>query len=266
MSWFRSVVRSIKLMGYFVRFGGELIVLRPETRRERAEWLHRFCSTALRGLGLELTVEGAFPGRGAVISNHLSYIDIVVFAALSPCVFCSKAEIEKVPVLGWMTTMAGTIYVERGRGGSALKARGQMQAAAEAGLPVVFFPEGTTTNGRELLPFHSGLLAQAMDVDEPVTAAFLHYTLDEDNGPGIVEEDDMCWWGERSMWAHVFRFLGLKGAHATVRFSGEPIRFSSDVLHRKAAAVEARGAVLALSGFGEAVSQGELALADADAG
>ncbi len=267
---FLSLVRSIKLAGYFVRFGSELFVTQPQTRWERAAWLHRFCRTALDGLGLKLTIEGNLPARGAVISNHLSYIDIVVFAALSPCVFCSKAEIEKVPVLGWMTTMAGTIYVERGRGGSALKARSGMQAAADAGLPVVFFPEGTTTNGKQLLPFHSGLLAQAMDVDEPVTAAFLHYTLDQDNGPGIKAEDDMCWWGERSMWAHVYRFLGLKGAHATIRFAPAPIRFSSDLLHRKRAAVEARRAVLALGGLREdgqeveEAAQGELELADLD--
>jgi 1-acyl-sn-glycerol-3-phosphate acyltransferase len=243
-----SLVRSVKLAGYFVRFGAELLLTRPQTRQARAAWLHRFCSTALRGLGLKLSVEGEFPARGALISNHCSYIDIVVFAALSPCVFCSKAEIEEIPVIGWMTTMSGTIYVERGRGGSALKARGGMKAAADAGLPVVFFPEGTTTNGTELLPFHSGLLAMAMDVDEPVTAAFLHYALDDDNGPGITAQDDVCWWGERDMWAHVFRFLGLKGAHATVRFGDGPIRFTSDVLHRKAAAVEARSAMLQLAG------------------
>jgi 1-acyl-sn-glycerol-3-phosphate acyltransferase len=272
---FRSVVRSVKLAGYFVRFGSELLVTRPQTRPERAAWLHRFCRTALLGLGLELTVEGKFPERGAVISNHLSYIDIIVFAAIRPCVFCSKAEIEKVPILGWMTTMAGTIYVERGRGGSALKARGEMQAAAEAGLPVVFFPEGTTTNGRGLLPFHSGLLAQAMGVEEPITAAFLHYTLDRENAPGIKAEDDMCWWGARSMWAHIFRFLGLDGPHATVRFGQQPLRFSSDVLHRKAAAVEAREAVLRLGGLsgagpdsgqdsGQEAEQDELQLADLD--
>ena len=247
MGFGRSTVRSIKLLGYFVRFGTELLVTQPKTRQARAAWLHRFCSTALRGLDLKLTIEGDFPARGALISNHLSYIDIVVFAALSPCVFCSKAELRSAPVLGWMTTMAGTVYVERGRGGSALKAKSGMKAAAEAGLPVVFFPEGTTTDGTKLLPFHSGLLAQAMTVDEPVTAAVLRYTLDEDNGPGITASKDVCWGDDRPMWGHVFRFLGLRGAHATVCFGDGPIRFSSDLLHRKLAAVEARNAVLDLA-------------------
>jgi 1-acyl-sn-glycerol-3-phosphate acyltransferase len=250
-----SVLRSVKLVGYFVRFGGELLVTRPKSRNARAEWLHRFCATVLEGLGVELTVEGQFPARGALISNHLSYIDIVVFAAMSPCVFCSKAEIEHWPVVGWLATMAGTVYVDRGKGGSAIKAGSGMKAAAEAGLPVVFFPEGTTTNGREMLPFHSGLLAQAMEIDEPVTAAYIRYALDEDNGPGDSVEDDVCYWGDRSMWPHVFRFLGLRGAHAFVKVGDGPIEFSADELHRKAAALEARDAVAGLSGL--AVDEGE---------
>ncbi len=166
---------------------------------------------------------------------------------MSPCVFCSKAEIEHWPVVGWLATMAGTVYVDRGKGGSAIKAGSGMKTAAEAGLPVVFFPEGTTTNGREMLPFHSGLLAQAMAIDEPVTAAYVRYRLDEDNGPGVLVEDDVCYWGERPMRPHVFKFLGLRGAHATVRIADAPISFSSGKLHRKAAAVEAREAVLELS-------------------
>lgn len=249
-----AVFGSIKLLGYFLRFGLELLIRQPSTRQDRAAWLHRFCSTALKGMGVSLTVEGAFPARGALISNHLSYVDIVVYAALQPCVFCSKAEIREWPVIGWMTTMSGTVYVERGRGGSALRARSGMQAAAEAGLPVVFFPEGTTTNGDGLLPFHSGLLAQAMDSGEPITAAHIHYTLDLDNGPGVTAREAVCWGDSTPMLKHVARFLTLRGVHATVRIAPQPIVFSSGSVHRKIAAVEAREAVLGLSAVGEVVS------------
>ena len=243
MNEFRSVVRTIKLAGYFVRYGGELLVRRPASRRARAEWLHRFCRAAMNGLGVKLTVAGDFPARGSLISNHLSYVDIVIYAAIAPCVFCSKAEIRDWPVFGWLGTMAGTMWIERGRGESALKAKGEMKAAAEAGVPVVFFPEGTTTNGREMLPFHSGLLAQVMGLDEAITAAYLHYTLDQDNGTAVKVEDDVAYWGTRPMWPHVFRFLGLRGVHATVRFSDGPVRFSRENLHRKLAAVELRALV-----------------------
>src|ERR1700722_13042019 len=167
--------RSLQLVGMCIVAGTELAVKRPATREARADWLHRFCARAMRGMGIEIDVAGVFPERGAVISNHLSYLDIVVFAALHPCVFVSKAEIKGWPVVGWMTTMSGTVYVERGHGGSAMRARKGMQDAVDAGLPVVFFPEGTTSNGNGLLKFHSGLLAQAIEGGAPVTAACIRY-------------------------------------------------------------------------------------------
>jgi 1-acyl-sn-glycerol-3-phosphate acyltransferase len=198
-------------------------------------------------MGIEVGVEGVFPERGAVISNHLSYLDIVVFASLHRCVFVSKEEVGRWPVVGWMTTMSGTVYVARGHGGSAMRARKGMQAALDAGLPVVFFPEGTTSNGSQLLKFHSGLLSQVTAGGAPVIAAYLRYSFVEDNGPDVSVANDVCYWGDRNMLAHIFKFLGLRGVRAEVRFAEEPIAFSSDGLHRKMAAVEARSAVAALA-------------------
>jgi 1-acyl-sn-glycerol-3-phosphate acyltransferase len=246
VNFFCAVGRTVQLMGMFVRAGTELAVRRPETREQRADWLHRFCARALQGMGIEVRVMGVFPDRGAVISNHLSYLDIVVFAALRACVFVSKEEIRRWPVVGWMTTMSGTVYVERGRGGSALRARKGLQAVVDAGLPVVFFPEGTTSNGRQLLKFHSGLLAQVLDSGSPVTAAYLRYSFAVDNGPDVSVGDDVCYWGDRHMLTHIFKFLGLRGVRVEVRFAEESIAFSSDGLHRKMAAVEARSAVATL--------------------
>ncbi|QNI38304.1 lysophospholipid acyltransferase family protein [Edaphobacter albus] len=243
MSFFRSVARSFQLAGYFVRFGTELVVRRPSTRQARAEWLHRFASTALCGLGIEVEISGKFPEQGAVISNHLSYLDIVVFAALHPCVFVSKAEVADYPVLGWMTNMAGTVYVARGHGGSALKARTGLESAFNAGLPVVFFPEGTTSNGSGLLKFHSGLLSQARAAGGEITPAHICYHLGEGNGSATVTED-VCYWGDDVILVpHIFRLLGLRGVRAEVRFAEEPIAFSVDADHRKRAAQEAWVAV-----------------------
>jgi 1-acyl-sn-glycerol-3-phosphate acyltransferase len=145
-----------------------------------------------------------------------------------------------------MTTMSGTVYVARGHGGSAMKARKGMQAALDAGLPVVFFPEGTTSNGSHLLKFHSGLLSQVIAGGAPVTAAYLSYSFTAENGRDVSVADDVSYWGDRNMLAHIFKFLGLRGVRAEVRFAEEPIAFSSHGLHRKMAAVEARSAVEAL--------------------
>ena len=247
MAFVRSVARSLKLAGYFVAYSIELIVKRPATREARADWLHRFCAQVLKGMGVTTTVIGRPPDRGALISNHLGYVDIVLYAGLHPCVFCSKAEIAKWPVLGWMAKMSGTVFVERGAGGSAQKAMEGMRQAVDTGLPITFFPEGTTTNGKELLPFKSGLLWQLLAVDAPVTAAFVTYTLTQDNGPDITVEDNVNYWGETPILSHIFRFVALKGVHAEVRFAPQPIQFVADLDHRKEAANEARNAVIALA-------------------
>src|SRR5260370_26287071 len=132
----------------FVVAGTELLVKRPATREQRADWLHRFCARGLRGMGIEISVEGGFPERGAVISNHLSYLDIVVFATLHPCVFVSKEEVRRGAVVGWMTTMSGTVYCGRGHGGSGRGGPEGERAGGGGGFAVgVFFPRGHVSCG-----------------------------------------------------------------------------------------------------------------------
>jgi lyso-ornithine lipid O-acyltransferase len=248
----RSVVRSSKVLVLFVLGSLELVIKRPRTRQERAEWLHRFCARVIHSLGINVQLEGTYPERGMLISNHLGYLDIMVFAALHRCVFVSKMEMLEMPVLGWMTTMAGTVYVERGRGGSAVRAREGMLAAADAGIPVMFFPEGTTSNGSSVAKFHTGLLSLALDAGQPVTAAYIEFKLTEDNGPNVTVADDVCFWGhDIAMPVHVFRLLGLRGLEVHVKIADAPIDFSSDTLHRKDAAVEARAVVMELGGVPE---------------
>lgn len=241
-------------MGLFLYATTELLVTRPATREQRAEWLHRFCARALKRMGIGIRAVGDFPERGALITNHLGYLDIVTLAALHRCVFVSKAEIRKWPLLGWMTTLSGTVYVERGRGGSAMRAKSGMQRAAEAGLPVVFFPEGTTSNGETVMKFHSGILALAIESGEPVTAGYLRYRLTEDNGPGVTVADDVCYWGDTVLAVHIFRLLGLKGVEVEVRLADAPIVFSEGVGQRKQAAEEARAAVMAVGGVADIVA------------
>jgi 1-acyl-sn-glycerol-3-phosphate acyltransferase len=242
----RTLGRCLQVAGLFVEASGELLLTNPKSRHDRAAWLHRFCARALRRMGISVRVHGPFPHRGALITNHLSYLDILVLASLHPCVFVSKREVANLPIVGWMTTRSGTVYVERGHGGSALKAGAAMHAAANDGLPVVFFPEGTTNPADQLLKFHSGLLGQALVEQMPVTPGYLRYTLTEDNGPGVTSASHIAW-GPQPMLRHILRFLTLRGVHADVFLADQPIAFSPRAAHRKIAATEARDAVAALA-------------------
>jgi lyso-ornithine lipid O-acyltransferase len=222
---------------------------RPATREQRAEWLHQFCVRAVRAMGITARYQGTHPEHGIVISNHMGYLDIMVFAALHPCVFVSKSEIRDWFFIGWMTTMSGTVYVERGRGGSAAQAKGGMRAAVDEGIPVVFFPEGTSSDGTGVLKFRSGLLADAIEARQPVTAAFVRYRLTQDNGPGVTVPTHVAYWDDTPLPKHIFRLLALRGIEVDVRFADAPIAFSAEACHRKQAAAEARAAVTELGGI-----------------
>jgi len=242
----RSLVRIVLLVALFAYGVLSLLIRRPRTRAARAEWLHHFSILLLRSLGITARQRGTYPTSGAVISNHMGYLDIITFAALHRCVFVAKSEIGTWPVIGWMTTMSGTVYVERGRGGSAQRAQADLAAVAQENVPIVFFPEGTSSDGNNVLPFRSGLLANCLAAGQTITAASVHYRLTRDN-PGVVLGTQVAYWDDTPLPLHIFRLLGFRGIEIEVTFSDSPIAFSAAALaDRHIAAQEARDAVLAL--------------------
>ncbi len=248
MSYIRRIYRILKVAGVFAYSILEVLVLRPKTRADRAAWLSKIGNRLLRAVDVTYTTVGPIPSSGAVISNHLTYVDILVHASLHPCVFVSKIELRSTPVFGWVSMMAGTVYVARGAGGSAAKAAQGMAKGFRDGLPVTFFPEGTTGVGDvTVLPFRSGLLAQAIAAEEPIRYGFIRYELNaHDLARGKTVRDDVDW-GPQTLGEHIWNFVDLHGVHATVEFAPEPIKFSpAAVENRKIAALEAHAAVAAL--------------------
>jgi 1-acyl-sn-glycerol-3-phosphate acyltransferase len=245
----RKLGRAAKLLWVFAVQLTKLLVLRPHTRPQRAAWLSGFCRAGLRAVGVSYDTQGPVPTEGAVITNHLSYVDILVHGAIRPCVFVSAIETRSIPLIGWISMMAGTVYVERGVGGSAEKAAQGMAKGFRDGLPVVFFPEGGTFVGDEpVMPFRSGLLAETLEAGAPVTAGFIRYELSErDMAEGRSPRQDVHW-GDQTLFAHIWNFLGLRAVQAHIAFADGPIAFSAAADEdRKLAAEEAREAVLAVS-------------------
>ena len=245
----RRIYRILKVVFVFAYSILEVGIQRPKTRAARAEWLSRIGKRLMRAGNITAETHGPIPMSGAVISNHLTYADIVVHGSLRPGVFVSKIELRSTPVLGWVSFMAGTIYVARGAGGSAAKAAEGMAKGFRDGLPVTFFPEGTTGVGDvPVLPLRSGLLAQAIAADVPVHYCFIRYQLsDRDLARGKTVRNDVDW-GPQTLWQHIWNFLDLDGVHASITFAPEPIAFSpSAVANRKVAALEAKAALESLA-------------------
>lgn len=204
----------------------------------RSRWAHACARSLLAGFGVELRVEGRPPAEGVVVSNHLGYLDIVVFAAAAPMVFVSKSEVARWPGIGFLARLSGTLFLERARRSDLARVAAEMRPVVEAGVPVVFYPEGTSTGGDRILPFHAGLFEPAASQGWKVTPAWIGYEMPE----GSVAQE-VCYWGTMTFLPHFLNLLSRTGIVATVRF-GEPLPPSSD---RKELAASAERAVRLLS-------------------
>ena len=112
-------------------------------------WLHASCARIARRLSLYLPeVSGGPDGSGLTVSNHLTYLDILVYGAVRPFVFVAKSEVRRWPLLGTLAKLGGTIFVDRGRSLQVAEASRQIEQGLRDGLPVLLFPEGTSSDGR----------------------------------------------------------------------------------------------------------------------
>jgi 1-acyl-sn-glycerol-3-phosphate acyltransferase len=131
----------------------------------------------LRALGLRLQVQGRpRPGAKLIVANHVSWLDIMAIHAVCPQArFVSKADVRHWPLVSRLVDAAGTLYLERDKRRDALRVVHQMAQALAAGQSVAVFPEGTTSDGRSLLPFHANLLQAAIATATPVQPVALRY-------------------------------------------------------------------------------------------
>ncbi|MBA1146534.1 1-acyl-sn-glycerol-3-phosphate acyltransferase [Ectothiorhodospiraceae bacterium WFHF3C12] len=178
-------------------------------RAVQALWCKGFC----RALGIRLRVEGGAiqPPPVLTISNHVSWLDIVVVAAHWPVAFLSKSEVARWPIIGRCATGLGTLYIERGRRDAASRAVESMVRRLDDGDRVLFFPEGTTGEGHELLPFRPRLYQAAVDAQAPVQPLALRY-LNLDGS--VCTEAPFV--GDDGLVSHVARMCALPGVEAVV--------------------------------------------------
>ncbi len=161
---FKAVVRS-----YFVWPGLD----EAGRERESLSWSKQL----LNVMGIRLVVQGqSRPGAKLVVSNHVSWLDIVAINAVVPSRFVSKAEVARWPLIGRIVTAAGTLYLVRERRRDAMRVLGLMAQSLRDGHTIAVFPEGTTGDGRTVMHFHPNLLQAALDAQVPVQPVVLRYS------------------------------------------------------------------------------------------
>ena len=218
----------------------------------RAAWASRWLGRCVRVAGIRINRTGPAPGNGLLVANHLSYLDILVLAAVQPTIFVARHDLHTVPVFGRVASHAGTIFLNRQRKRDLLAVVAALPRVVEAGIAPLFFPEGYTTDGRALLPFRSSLFAPAVTHQRPIFPIHINYAL-EDGGGSVA--DEVCWWGRMPFWSHGLNLLAKR--HVKVRLVfGLAVAPGHD-RKRLARAVRTRVSALAE----QAVPAGEPALA-----
>lgn len=248
--WLRIMCRAIPLV--ILVFGGLLLLLfirlfervicgvaRPVTPHI-TQWV---CRAALVLLGIKYTSIGSpMSGGGAVVANHVSWLDIFALNARKRIYFVAKSEVAGWPGIGWLARATGTVFIKRARGA----AQGQValfQQRLAHGHRLLFFPEGTSTDGRQVIPFKSTLFEAFFDQDlreklsiQPVTLIY--------RAPNGADQRFYGWWGDMEFGSHLLSTLAAKRQGGVTVIYHAPVQLT-DFTDRKSLAVSLENTVRA---------------------
>ena len=190
--------------------------LSPDQRDMRVQvWALQFL--ALWGVHIKVQGQPVVSGPALIVANHISWLDISVIHAARHCRFVSKSDIRDWPLVGMLATGAGTLYIERTKRQDALRMVKAMADAMKNGDVVAVFPEGTTSDGRDLLPFHANLIQSAIEAQAPVQPMSLKF-VDAKTGQTSLAP---CYIGDDTLIGSIWRTLTAPPILAVVHF-GEP--------------------------------------------
>lgn len=174
-------------------------------RVDADDWARRWLRRLMRIMGIRFTVRGEpVQGGQMIVCNHVSWIDIPLVGAALTSRFVAKSDIQHWPMIGFIARAIGTFFIRRGTGGSK-PLLDKLRPHLARGGSVVIFPEGTTTSGHDVLPFHPRLFQAALDCQAPVQPVALRYGLTaagEDLAP-FIGDDDLV--------SHIVRMLRSPG-------------------------------------------------------
>ncbi|MGG7646283.1 lysophospholipid acyltransferase family protein [Rhodovulum sp. YNF3179] len=234
--WLRVLARGVTLGA--VTYGGLLLLLAvrlvewPWGRPVTPHITQLVCKAAFVILGIGFSVRGApMRHRGAVVANHASWLDIFTLNAPQRIFFVSKAEVRGWPGIGWLARATGTVFIERNRN-HARRQKEEFEARLRRGDKLLFFPEGTSTDGVRVLPFKSTLFAAFF---APEIVDFMHVqpvTVVYHPPPG-TDPRFYGWWGDMDFGRHLLTVLAAPRQGAVEVVFHEPVKVS-EFPHRKA--------------------------------
>jgi 1-acyl-sn-glycerol-3-phosphate acyltransferase len=221
---FRLIALGGVMAGYYLRWllGAPFVFAFNSCARDWRNLNFRgWALTSVRVMHLTINVRNQPPtGPFLMVSNHLSYVDIIVLGSQANCAFVAKSEVANWPIIGLICRTMDTIFIDRKSRKDIRRVMQRIDETLRRGLGVVLFAEGTSTNGQSVLPFKTSLLDFAARNHLPVHYASVGYVAP----PGEHSADQsVCWWGDMTLPGHLFRLLQLPSFEASLVYGSEPV-------------------------------------------
>ncbi len=183
------------------------------TRRWQLALKARWSRQLFQALGVRLRVSGTPIDAGLFVANHISWLDIYAINALAPAAFVAKDEVRHWPLIGWLSAKAETIFLERGSRSGAVRAKEHLVEQLRLRRRIGVFPEGTTSDGTGVQPFHGALFQAAIDAGVRVAPVVIRYT--DAKGARSVAA---AYAGDTSLWQCLRAIITSSGLTAHAAF------------------------------------------------
>ena len=142
-----------------------------------------------------------------IVSNHLSYLDVLILASRLPTCFVTSTDIKATPFLGQLAILAGCLFVNRKNRSGLQNEVNELRMALLSGLNVTVFPEATSTDGSEVLRFKRPLFESSLATGKPILPLTINYQSISDNPVHMGNRDVVCWYGDMDFFPHFLTLL-----------------------------------------------------------
>lgn len=200
-------------------------ILLTSFKNPRRIWRSFMVKLWARGLakiiGMQITIQGIPPKPPFfLVSNHLSYLDIILLFTQIQVIFVAKGDLQHWPVFNLLIKVADTIFIDRGRKKDVMRVNDLIREAIQKNESILVFPEGTSTSGEGILRFNPSLFDFPAKNQFPVSYTSIHYRTPEHEPPAYLS---VCWWGNMTFGPHFLDLLKISRFNAIIHFGDKTI-------------------------------------------
>ena len=188
-------MKTLKIIMHILLVVPLCILILVSTKNQQERIIRFWCKRLLSIFEIKVEVTGLGTylinqKKYLMVANHISWMDIIVIQSIKPCIFVAKSDVASWPLFGWVAQMTGTIFIKRDKVSDIKKALRKMKRRLIK-RSVCIFPEGTSTNGRYLLPFKSNLFQSSIDTNKSILPLCLRYEQNNTYSDKAAFVDDM---------------------------------------------------------------------------